>query len=85
MYRHRLVDGSSIHTISALLLQLIQASAFGITTRVRKLRSTIMEMEATMPSADRADTLEEEIRLCAEVTESASKSARVVAGYLVQK
>jgi cohesin loading factor subunit SCC2 len=37
----RLANGPSIHTISALLLQLIQASAFGITRRVRKIRSNL--------------------------------------------
>lgn len=37
----RLANGPSIHTVSALLLQLIQAAAFGVTKRVRKLRSNL--------------------------------------------
>ncbi len=80
-----LANGSSIHTVSALLLQLIQASANGVTARVRKLRSSIIVMELSTPESKRLDTMEEEARICAEIAESAIKSARVVAGYLVQK
>ena len=41
----RIVNGKSIHTITALLLQLVQASAFGAVGRVRKLRSSVTEAE----------------------------------------
>jgi len=41
----RLANGSSIHTMSALLLQLLQASAYGAVTRVRALRSSVLEAE----------------------------------------
>jgi len=71
--------------MSALLLQLIQASNYCVTARVRKLRSSIVEMETSAPKADRLDIAEEEARICAEMTESALRSARVVAGYLVQR
>jgi hypothetical protein len=41
----RLANGSSIHTMSALLLQLLQASAYGAVARVRALRSSVLEAE----------------------------------------
>jgi cohesin loading factor subunit SCC2 len=41
----RLANGSSIHTMSALLLQLLQASAYGAVVRVRSLRSSVLEAE----------------------------------------
>jgi cohesin loading factor subunit SCC2 len=41
----RLANGSSIHTMSALLLQLLQASAYGAVARVRSLRSSVLEAE----------------------------------------
>ena len=81
----RLPDGSSIHAISSLLLQLIQASAFGVSARIRKLRSSVMETEGPAPQSNVIDTAEEEIRFCADITESSLKSVRIVAGYLVQK
>ncbi|CAD6587723.1 MAG: Sister chromatid cohesion protein 2 [Tremellales sp. Tagirdzhanova-0007] len=83
--RFLLPDGSSIHAISSLLLQLIQASAFGVSARIRKLRSSVMETEGPAPQSNVIDTAEEEIRFCADITESSLKSVRIVAGYLVQK
>lgn len=54
----RLANGSSIHTISALLLQLVQASTHGVASRIRKLRSSLLEME-TGEDGGKIDTLEE--------------------------
>jgi cohesin loading factor subunit SCC2 len=42
---NRLANGSSIHTMSALLLQLLQASAYGAVAKVRALRSSVLEAE----------------------------------------
>lgn len=41
----RLANGSSIHTMSALLLQLLQASAYGAVARIRALKSSVLEAE----------------------------------------
>ena len=82
----RLANGTSIHTISALLLQLVQACAFGVTDRVRKIRSTgSVEEPDGQKTSERADALEEEIRLCIEVMDSSLSPARAVAGYLFQR
>lgn len=82
---HRLANGNSIHTISALLLQLIQASAFGVTGRVRKLRLSKLDIETTGPRGDRPDSAEVEGQICSDVSESAVRSTRAAAGYLVMK
>ncbi|WVR03096.1 hypothetical protein IAU60_000086 [Kwoniella sp. DSM 27419] len=76
----QLGNGKSIHTISALLLQLIQASAYGTAARVRKLHSTAADMDIVDPQAPKVDVTEEEDRICADTMESALRSARVVAG-----
>lgn len=63
----RLANGPSIHTVSALLLQLIQAAAFGVTKRVRKLRSNLAflslqgdtESQSLQKPVDDAISLEE--------------------------
>ncbi|WVQ94119.1 hypothetical protein IAU59_001197 [Kwoniella sp. CBS 9459] len=80
----QLANGKSIHTISALLLQLIQASAYGTISRIKKLHSDAAEAEM-MGAQSKGDVDEEEWRLCADTIESALRSARIVAGYLVQK
>lgn len=41
----RLPDGSSISTLTALLLQLIQAASHGVGSRIRKLRSSRLDLE----------------------------------------
>ncbi|WVW81234.1 hypothetical protein I302_103225 [Kwoniella bestiolae CBS 10118] len=83
--KFELANGKSIHTISALLLQLIQASAYGTIDRVRKLHSSAAEAEMMGVSDKRVNVQEEETRICADTIESALRSARIVAGYLVQK
>ncbi|KAK8844801.1 hypothetical protein IAR55_006651 [Kwoniella newhampshirensis] len=72
--RYQLANGKSIHTISALLLQLIQASAFGVVARVKKLHSTAADAEVMGTPASKVDLQEEEARLCADTIESALRS-----------
>lgn len=45
MLTSRLGDGTSMNTITALLLQLIQASSHGVTARIKKLRGNASELE----------------------------------------
>ncbi|WWC90225.1 uncharacterized protein L201_005158 [Kwoniella dendrophila CBS 6074] len=83
--KFELANGKSIHTLSALLLQLIQASAYGTIDRVRKLHASSAEAEMMGSSEKKVDVQEEETRICADIIESALRSARIVAAYLVQK
>ncbi|OCF60187.1 hypothetical protein L486_02867 [Kwoniella mangroviensis CBS 10435] len=83
--KFELANGKSIHTVSALLLQLIQASAHGTIDRIRKLHSSAAEAEMMGMSDKKVDVPEEESRICVDTIESALRSARIVAGYLVQK
>ncbi|ORY23265.1 hypothetical protein BCR39DRAFT_549569 [Naematelia encephala] len=84
--RYQLPNGTSIHTLSALLLQIIQASAFGVSDRIRKLRSNAIDQRPVAgDEEEKIDVAERESQLCVESIESALRSARVVAGYLVQK
>nr|XP_019013987.1 uncharacterized protein I206_00064 [Kwoniella pini CBS 10737]OCF52768.1 hypothetical protein I206_00064 [Kwoniella pini CBS 10737] len=83
--KFELPNGRSIHTISALLLQLIQASAHGTIDRVRKLHSNAVEAEMMGTDTQKMEVQEEETRMCASALDSALKSARIVGGYLVQK
>lgn len=55
----RIPNGKSIHTITALLLQLVQASAFGAVARVRKLRSSAAEAEILGVNQQKLDVVEE--------------------------
>jgi cohesin loading factor subunit SCC2 len=52
----RIVDGKSIHTITALLLQLVQASAFGA---IKRLRSSVAEAEILGVTQQKLDVAEE--------------------------
>ncbi|ORX35130.1 hypothetical protein BD324DRAFT_633983 [Kockovaella imperatae] len=85
--RFRLADGGSISTISALLLQLVQASAFGAGIRVSKLRSKGQSLESLSQSVPmvREDTSDEEQQICTGEIESAMKSSHTVLTYLVQR
>ncbi|KAL7420405.1 Sister chromatid cohesion protein 2 [Cryptotrichosporon argae] len=83
--RFQLADGSSIHVLSALLLQLIQASAHGVAARVRKLRASILELEAMDKATDKLATAEEEARICAMAVDEALTSTRAIAVYLFQR
>ncbi|WRT63186.1 uncharacterized protein IL334_000089 [Kwoniella shivajii] len=83
--RFELSNGKFIHTISALLLQLIQASAYGTISKIRKIHSSAEEAEMMGVPENKADPHEEEARICTETIENALRSARIVAGYLVQK
>ncbi|WVQ82810.1 hypothetical protein IAT38_004942 [Cryptococcus sp. DSM 104549] len=82
----QLANGKSIHTIAALLLQLIQASAYGVADKVRKLHSQAAEMEIVDDqAAPKVDPVEEEAKICADTIESALRSASMVAAYVVSK
>ncbi|WWC57550.1 uncharacterized protein I303_100082 [Kwoniella dejecticola CBS 10117] len=83
--KFELTNGKSIHTISALLLQLIQASAYGTIERIRKLHAAAAEAEMMGINDTKVNLAEEETRLCTNAIDGALKSARIVAGYLVQK
>lgn len=51
------MNGNSIHTITALLLQLIQASTHGVAGRIRKIRINVDREDGIEGS--KADFLEE--------------------------
>lgn len=53
--------------------------------RVRKIRASALEWEMEVKGKEPINAMEEEIRLCNEAVDSAMRSARVVASYLVQK
>ena len=55
----RLTGGSSIHTMSALLLQLLQASGHDVIAKVRKLRSRALDAEVLGDGAERVDVDQE--------------------------
>ena len=63
----RLANGSSIHIMSALLLQLLQASAYGAVARVRALRSSVLEAEAMGVEGEEKLSIAREVRLLLEV------------------
>ena len=54
----RLANASSIHTMSALLLQLLQASAYGAMAKVRSLRASVLEAEI-MGGEEKLDAAQE--------------------------
>ncbi|KAK1921174.1 hypothetical protein DB88DRAFT_92041 [Papiliotrema laurentii] len=88
--RFQLSNGTSIHTITSLLLQLIQASSFGITKRIRRLRtatlnSLVGDLSGSTTPSERSDSIDEESRICSDRIESSLKSAKIVASYLVQR
>ncbi|EIW73035.1 hypothetical protein TREMEDRAFT_59198 [Tremella mesenterica DSM 1558] len=83
--RFQLSDGSSISTTSALLLQLIQASTFVVISQIRRLRTTVVDMNSSSSSLVPTDTSDEELRLLTDAMDASVKSARVVASYLVQR
>lgn len=84
--------------MSALLLQLLQASSYGAVARVRKLRASLLEAEILESGGEKLDILQEvghtfvgveandqEARICSEAIESVFTSAKMVASYLVQR
>lgn len=82
----RLANGKSIHALSALLLQLVQASAYGAMAKIRKLHSSAADMEVLdRPAEEKKDMEEEEARICAETVESAVRSATIIASYVLSK
>nr|KIR48435.1 cohesin loading factor subunit SCC2 [Cryptococcus bacillisporus CA1280] len=82
----QLANGKSIHALSALLLQLVQASAYGAIAKIRKLHSSAADMEVLdKPAEGKRDVEEEEARICAETVESAVRSATMVASYVLSK
>ncbi|TYJ53043.1 hypothetical protein B9479_006320 [Cryptococcus floricola] len=82
----QLSNGKSIHAVSALLLQLIQASAYGAVAQVKKVYTASTEMEVfDRQETEKVDTVAEESRICGETIESALKSATMVAGYILSK
>ncbi|KIR53758.1 cohesin loading factor subunit SCC2 [Cryptococcus gattii Ru294] len=82
----QLANGKSIHALSALLLQLVQASAYGAIAKIRKLHSSAADMEVLdKPAEGKRDVEEEEARICAETVESAVRSATMVASYILSK
>ncbi|KIR30957.1 cohesin loading factor subunit SCC2 [Cryptococcus deuterogattii LA55] len=82
----QLANGKSIHALSALLLQLVQASAYGAIAKIRKLHSSAADMEVLDKAAEgKRDVEEEEARICAETVESAVRSATMVASYILSK
>lgn len=66
---------------TALLLQLVQASCDGIPARVRKLRSSAVDLDGKQ----KTDIAEEEGKIYADCMESTLRSARLVGGFLFQK
>lgn len=82
----QLANGKSIHALSALLLQLVQASAYGAMAKIRKLHSSAADMEVLdRPAEEKKDMEEEEARICAETVESAVRSATIIASYVLSK
>ncbi|EAL23165.1 hypothetical protein CNBA5100 [Cryptococcus deneoformans B-3501A] len=82
----QLANGKSIHALSALLLQLVQASAYGAMTKIRKIHSSAADMEVLdRPAEEKKDVEEEEARICAETVESAVRSATMIASYVLSK
>jgi cohesin loading factor subunit SCC2 len=55
----RLAGGSSIHLMSALLLQLLHASGHGVIARVRKLRARALDAEVMEAGAEKPDVAQE--------------------------
>lgn len=89
----RLSNGSSINTLSALLLQLIQASSHGVGDRIRKLRSSQFDYDAPdqqdvqMGQADAKAAAQEsqESIIVTECRDLALRSTHMIALYLFQK
>ncbi|RSH84025.1 Sister chromatid cohesion protein 2 [Saitozyma podzolica] len=62
------------------------ASAYGVTTRIRKLRSSAVDLALDgKESKPKTDLGEEEAQICGEMMDSALRSARVVSAYLVKR
>ncbi|KAF8333610.1 uncharacterized protein EI90DRAFT_2994571 [Cantharellus anzutake] len=88
----KLRDGQSIHTISALLLQLIQTSACDVGVHARRIRSERRKLMAQlggvtqkMPPSYWAEVEEEELKLSRSALDSPSKVAKTVVLYLKQR
>ncbi|KIJ54752.1 hypothetical protein M422DRAFT_775001 [Sphaerobolus stellatus SS14] len=88
----RLRDGRSIHTVSALLLQLVQTSAHDVRLKVRRLALTRQESfvmrhdsqgESPEPFLNERD--HEEIQLYNSGLDSASKAAKTIVLFLTQR
>ncbi|KAK1920549.1 sister chromatid cohesion C-terminus-domain-containing protein, partial [Papiliotrema laurentii] len=63
---------------------LIQASSFGITKRIRRLRtatlnSLVGDLSGSTTPSERSDSIDEESRICSDRIESSLKSAKIVA------
>ncbi|WVO15130.1 hypothetical protein L204_102774 [Cryptococcus depauperatus] len=83
---YQLANGKSIHAVSALLLQLIQASASGTSVKIRNIYSFAANMESLEAvEKEKENFLEEETRMCAETIEASLRSATLVAGYILSK
>lgn len=52
-----------MHMMSALLLQMLQASAFGAIAQVKKLRAKVLDAEVLGASEEKLDAAEEVSRL----------------------
>ncbi|WVQ72222.1 hypothetical protein IAR50_001771 [Cryptococcus sp. DSM 104548] len=82
----QLSNGKSIHALSALLLQLIQASAFGSVGQVKRAHTAASNMEVLdKPETEKIDPAAEESRVCTETIESALRSATMVGSYILSK
>ncbi|KAH7103288.1 hypothetical protein BKA62DRAFT_696412 [Auriculariales sp. MPI-PUGE-AT-0066] len=90
----RLRDGHSIHTVSALLLQLVQTSAHDVRIEAKKLRisrqqSMVMRHDS-MTEVQTQDGLltdqdREEIQLYVNGLDSATKVAKTIVAFLTQR
>ncbi|KAL1405358.1 Sister chromatid cohesion protein 2 [Vanrija albida] len=78
----QLSNGNSIHTLSALLLQLVQASSYGVGSRIRRLRRSA-EASSEIPDPEKAQ--QGEIQILGEAFDAALRSTKTIAGHLVQK
>lgn len=86
-----------MHMMSALLLQMLQASAFGATAKVKKLRAKVLDAEVLGTTDEKLDIFEEvscvmsagaevqEARICSTTIDSVFQSARTVTTYLFQR
>lgn len=94
----RLEGGKSVHITTALLLQLLQASAFGAISRVEKVRAKVTSAEAMGADGDKLDlaaevrliisfslTIFQEAKICSNTIDAVFQSARSVAAYLFQR
>ncbi|KAF8507524.1 hypothetical protein BU17DRAFT_57352 [Hysterangium stoloniferum] len=90
----RLRDGRSIHTVSALLLQLVQTSAHDVRIKAKRLaitrqQSFVMKHDSQgQPDSGEAFLTErdhEEIQLYAAGLDSASKAAKTIVLFLTQR